>query len=539
MSKSQEQYLLSKSIYNLAEKYQNHASFDYPADVAKIQVESMVAKLSLLYEKLRYAVDYKEEHLLRRNALERILTRLMLYPPPEGSKQVTIGVIIIRELIRAGYLPNDTIPESVARNVEKILNRYLILKKLLPNSTDKKTRKELEKWIIQLSSVEIEAMLDPMSPEKTLLQNFYKYVKKNLVIERLNAPQRERDIQIFITCHRALLKSDNPMISFDLLQMYAPGWQKTDEHGLRELANTLEEIKYVIDQHLRSPLSQQLSISIHKPAVYFSILGDTLRQHARTCKSLLFDVDKFHKEIALICNDRYKKAKKKLKRSAINSIIYIFLTKIILAFVIEVPYDLIVLGEIAILPLISNIAFHPFLMLIIAFSTRVPNEKNTEVIIDGITRAVYGLKQETIVHQYKKSGSDSPSYIAVNAMYTILYAITYGLILVVLSKLGFNLASGFLFIFFLSLIAFFGIRIRHNARELLVIDRKENIISFLFNLFTLPLLRVGRWISVNSSRVNIFVFLFDYIIENPFKLVVQGIEAGVLYVRQKKEEIYQ
>ncbi|MFA4834081.1 MAG: hypothetical protein WC619_04540, partial [Patescibacteria group bacterium] len=44
-------------------------------EVQKIKVSEVISKMAFYYEKIRNSVDYKEENLLRKNAVERILKR--------------------------------------------------------------------------------------------------------------------------------------------------------------------------------------------------------------------------------------------------------------------------------------------------------------------------------------------------------------------------------------------------------------------------------------------------------------------------------
>ncbi|MBU0598288.1 hypothetical protein KKF61_04855, partial [Patescibacteria group bacterium] len=122
--------------------------------------------------------------------------------------------------------------------------------------------------------------------------------------------------------------------------------------------------------------------------------------------------------------------------------------------------------------------------------------------------------------------------------YLIAYIVTFGLIIWVLILLNFSIVSGFLFLLFLSVISFFGLRLRHNATELVVIKKRERIRIVLFDFFTMPILRAGSIISRNTSKVNIFMFLLDFIIEAPFKLLLETIEDWTSFQRQKKEEIF-
>ena len=45
-------------------------------EAAHVSVHSMVAAAASFYEKVRYLLDYREEHMIRRAAVERIVHRL-------------------------------------------------------------------------------------------------------------------------------------------------------------------------------------------------------------------------------------------------------------------------------------------------------------------------------------------------------------------------------------------------------------------------------------------------------------------------------
>lgn len=521
-------------MWNLAQTYSTEAKFTYPSDLPKIEVDRIVSKLALAYEKLRYAVDYREEHLVRRHAIERIIKRNFLW-----KKDLAVSArALIEELIRAGYVSNNYLPESKIEDVAHILYKYVTVINHLPQDNPELRRKSTN-WLLTISSVEIEYALISHTPQLKLLEQFYLFLKSHVVFEELPLDDREKDIQLFIAAHKSLLKSDLPTINYHLFHLYVPGWQQADDTLLRSFARDVASVQNMIDTNLRNSVSDQILRTIKKHSVYFSIIHELFSQKATELETLLFDIQKVENEVASICNNKYKSSRKKLRRSTVNSIIYVFLTKIILAFLIEVPYDLLVIGHINRVPLAANIFFHPFLMFLVASSTRIPTDKNTKKIIHEVKHLIYGVKSDKLLHRYKKSAEiGSSKYIISNIIYGILYLITFGIIISLLSRLGFNLASGLLFVFFLTVVSFFGIRIKNSARELQVLKKRENFISFIFDVLTLPLIRVGRWISINSSKINIFIFLFDYIIESPFKVLVRSIETGIFFIKEKKEELY-
>ena len=59
----------------------------------------------------------------------------------------------------------------------------------------------------------------------------------------------------------------------------------------------------------------------------------------------------------------------------------------------------------------------------------------------------------------------------------------------------------------------------------------------LVDFFSLPILRVGQWLSTSISRINIFIFIFDFIIEAPFKLFLNVLEEWFAFMKEKKEEL--
>ncbi len=75
------------------------------------------------------------------------------------------------------------------------------------------------------------------------------------------------------------------------------------------------------------------------------------------------------------------------------------------------------------------------------------------------------------------------------------------------------------------------------ARELIIIDRREGFLNLLLDFLSLPIVRMGHWFSVKMSKINVFVFLLDFIIEAPLKIVLEVVEDWFSFVREKKEEV--
>jgi hypothetical protein len=124
-----------------------------------------------------------------------------------------------------------------------------------------------------------------------------------------------------------------------------------------------------------------------------------------------------------------------------------------------------------------------------------------------------------------------------NGLYVLVLFVTLGLIIGVLRSFNFNVLSIFFFLFFLSLVAYFGLRIRNTKRELVVLESTRGFFGTLVDVLTLPIVRAGRWVALRAPRVNIFLFFFDFIIEAPFKAAIGIVESWLGFLREKREEI--
>ena len=136
--------------------------------VPYISFEQLTGRFGALYEKVRSLVDYKDYHVIRRNAIRRMLKRQLYIERKPNS-----GGALLRELVSSGYLPNNKVPEAKAINLQNIIRKWMAL--------------EREGLSINLSldfaSIEIEQFLFPDSLNDLLLNSFFKASLQALVYQ--------------------------------------------------------------------------------------------------------------------------------------------------------------------------------------------------------------------------------------------------------------------------------------------------------------------------------------------------------------------
>lgn len=94
-----------------------------------------------------------------------------------------------------------------------------------------------------------------------------------------------------------------------------------------------------------------------------------------------------------------------------------------------------------------------------------------------------------------------------------------------------------IFMFFLAFVSFFSIVVTKDVKNLIIVKKKESLLGFIGDIFYMPIIAVGKWLSEKASKLNFFIFIFDFIIEAPLKVLVEVVEDWTKYVRERKENM--
>jgi hypothetical protein len=502
-----------------------------------IRVSEVLGSIAFIYERIRNVIDYKGEHLLRRNAIERIIKRKIREKPTGEPKELALS--LIRELIWARYLRNDSIPKSKTEAVGKILAKYsLLLKRVSGQANDSKYANEWKDWLLGIASCEIEEALAPSLFYITAyVQAMFRWFKDNFEWEGSHLSPQVRDIQIFIAIHRSLPKSDEAMIRYHLLHLFYPQWKKADSQLLDEIAENLPKLREEIEDQLRHPVRFNLFRYIQKNTAPFQILRDVIDEDPKKAAVLIANPEKFEWKIREVCRRRYSQIRQKVNRGIIHSIVYIFVTKVLFAFILEFPYELYFLHRLAFIPITINAIIPPTLMFLIGLTIKTPNEANTERIIERIKSFVY--PQSEVKTPFSLTPIKRGQFLTTvfSVIYFLLFLLVFGGISLILFKLKFNVVSGMIFFVFLSLVLLFGFRVRFTASELMVTGEREGLLTHLFNNLSLPFLNLGVWLSQGLAQLNVFMILMDFLIEAPLKTIIAIVEEWTSFLRERREEV--
>lgn len=503
-----------------------------------MHVDEVASKVASFYEKIRTVLDWREEHLLRRAAIERVLKR-RLFLTKNGDE---IAEPLVLELIRSGHFPNDSIEEIKVDQVKNALNKYLYILENSPSETEK-LKVQLYDWLFDVAACEIEEILAPPLRQKALGEYMSELMSEKIEVAPTTLiypkiSEEEKQTQVFIACQKALFKLDSPIITYYLLQKKYHDWFNLAEPNLTKIAVNIYSIWKDIENELTHPLAEKFYKVCEKYDTAYLILGDILSENPSEAQKNISDPEVLETFVKKFYQQRLQKIKSKMTRAAVFSTISIFATKILVALAIEVPFDKYVLGQFNYQSLGFNILIPPLLMFFLVLTIKPPKKENLGRVIMEVIKIAYNRDGKDVyqIKPARKKGVIFGTVIALFYLFTFL--LSFGVIIWALDKLNFSILSMLIFLMFFSLIAFAGVKIRERAKELDMMEEKTGFLTFLIDSFSLPFLRVGKWLSHQWARYNVVVVLITAFIDMPFQLFTEFLEHWRTFLKEKKEEIH-
>jgi hypothetical protein len=490
----------------------------------KLHVSGIGSSISIAYEQLRIAAEYTEDHLLLERAIRRFLVRNLAFHHQRNLGE--IGEEVVIELTQAGYLRNSSVSVDTTLAITNYVNRYmaaysLIRKSHIPTETARG-------WILDILSVGITELLNPR-PELGVFTYFaYEHYlellpQSELITDPLDANRYE--ISLYVAVHRALLKSDLATIRYDLVRLYGH-----DPDRLPEFIQFNLDITDVF----YSKLTQRLRRAVSKYGAPLRVLQRILEDNPGIA-DVITDRTSFLAMYEQQTYTEYRAVRERLNRGLIKSVVFLLITKGIVGFGVEVPYDLLTVGSVSILPLGINLLFPPLYMATLRLGLRLPSIPNAQALQDYIDKTLYS--DELPLKPSLRSITRSMSAPA-KLLYAFIFLVPFAITVFVLSLLHFTGVQMIIFFIFLSAASFLGFRLSQTIRELEIVVQEVGFLAAMRDFFYLPFIVVGQWLSSKYARANIVGLFLDIIIEMPLKTVLRLIRQWLRFLNDRREQIY-
>lgn len=518
---------VSEQTQKLIQQYRAwYQSLQPKEGVATIHVDEVASKVAAFYEKIRGIIDWKEEHLLKRRAIERVLKRRLFSQLDLTNGNITQGSIaepLVLELIRGGHFPNDKIEETKIQEVQKAIDKYFFALK--------GAKLQLYTWLSGIAACEIEEILSPALKERALINYMFEMMRERIrlnegILKVGGITEQEKNVQVYIAVQRALFKLDAPVISYELLKHYYPDWTEQNIYSIKEK----------VEKDLNHPLADKFYQICEKYDTPYLLLGDVL---AKNPQEEISNPEKLESLITEAYNKRVKTLKSRLGRAAFYATLSIFLTNVVSLWLIEVPFNKWVTGYFFnFFAMGVDVFFPTLLMFVLVVTIRPPKKENLAGVLMEVMKIVYE-KERKDVYEIKTFPKRSLILEAiVKFFYFLGFCVILGLIIFGLYKVNFPPLSYLIFIVFLSLIAFAGAKIRQRGKELQVVEEKETFFHFFIDPFAVPVVQLGKWLTLKWKKYNIIAVFFSALIDMPFTIFVEFLEQWRYFLKEKKEEIH-
>ena len=533
---------LSDSIKKLVEINKTASQKNLPqSETEVIIVDEVAARVASFYERIRGIVDWREEHVLRKTAIERVLKRRMLFKKglllesdgEDASEQ------FLKELVRGGHFPNGTIPISKIEETRNVINKYVFIleKGLVSGGKDKA---KLENWFMQMASYEIEITLDPHEKEIGLImfmtEDLLGRIKLREEDEKIIG-EDELKLQVHVAVHRALFKMDDAVVSYHLFERLYRDWHTPSEPTLLHVAAHILEVRDVITRTLKHPLAENFYKAAERYDTPYLILGDVISKNPQGFEEVAEVPDKLDVKINEAYKARLARLKGRIRRAAFYSTVSIFLTKVLTVLALELPIDKYLQGSFNYTAISVSVLVPPLLMVFLINTVKVTSNDNFEKVKGEVKALISGGERSAhYVALPKRQRFFAKAFFKL--FYLASFLLSFGLILWFLWRFSFGPFSIIVFLFFISLVAFAGTKIQQRGRELMIGEVKTGFIFGMLDFFFLPVIEVGRWSSRQLVRYNAIIFIFNFLIETPIQVFVEFFEQWRTFLKEKKEEIH-
>jgi hypothetical protein len=251
------------------------------------------------------------------------------------------------------------------------------------------------------------------------------------------------------------------------------------------------------------------------------------------------DEEKFDEVANLVLHEQLTKMRGRLATATARSLLYVFLTKMFIVLIIEGPLEKIFGGKSNFMTLAINVALPVMIMWFLTLRIKIPGRKEQDHLKEAAKDIVFRFDEErredAMIHSLKQGGTPI-LLVMFYTFYLFLFAVIFSLIIGGLYKIGFSFVSIGIFLFFLSLVTFFAFRIQQTVQVYTYKPRLKGG-YVLIELVMLPVVTLGGYLSQGVSRLNFLVFVFDFVLESPYKIILHFLDKWFSFLSAKKDEV--
>lgn len=493
-----------------------------------IHIPSVGSVISTAYEQLRNASEYTEGDLLQQRAIRRYLKRVLSFHTKSSTTK--LGEELVAELTQSEYLPNDHVTKAelkvISNYIRDYYGAYWDYAAIEPSAD---ARACFQRWMLDVLAVRCEQTLQ--SHVRQLLfahlavTYFHQRIKPSRIMKHDEAISVEDTPSVlYIAVQRALLKSDDATIRAALVDSY-----KHDIANVNKFAEFNSKLDMLFEA--KTTVTATRIVSKNGAAMRFIYSGFFKKDAGLTAQSLK-SPEALDQSLHRHIEEEYKELDRKLDIGILRSVIFLLITKGIVGFAIEVPYDIMVYGIILWMPFFVNLLFPSIFIALNRLTLSRPIDRNTTAVISQATEIIFGDPSKVRIKFQKDTSS-----VLFNSLYAVVFLAVFAGLTWLLYIIQFNIVQGIIFFTFLSTAAFLAFRLGRQINEIEAVNTPQGSISLLRDIIYMPFIYVGQQISYRYAKINIVATVLDILIELPLKTILRLVRQWTLFLNAKKDEL--
>ena len=538
---------LRNEITFVANKYGKEMSLKQQTGGPKIHVDEIASGVAKFYEQIRKIIDWKDDNALRRGAIERILKRRLLPKMVtgvfKGEDTFQLAKTITEELIRGGHLPNDEIPESRVPVVAECLKKYLYFLKYSIKQygiTNVKKGSAQTTFIIETAACEVEEVLARPIKEHGIIDAMSKIMSDKIRVspEGFLSEDEKRDL-VRISVQRELYHLDNNYIVYMYMRRKYPNWGNLSSEELLWFAKNLLTIKEASERYVNSKTCKKFDEITAQFSAIFILLDDVLddlKDHPEMIEEKINDKAFLLSSIREHYENRRTTLQRRLRNTAIFSTLSVFISNWATFYLIEVPVARLFYEEFNLLATIIDFLLPALVMFLLVIFIKPPQEDNLEKVLDASRDLLYQNPKSEKFDIKMKEEIPALGRFFVTLFYimaTILLFVGIGYVFYI-AKLP--MTSVIYDTFTIAITFYAALGVRKKSKELQVSnDRKLG--EFLFDVFTVPVAKVGGFLSSKWKEYNVVAIFTNYLVEVPLVAILDFTEMWSKFIKERKAEI--
>ena len=460
------------------------------------------------YEKLRNIVGFQEESVWRRYAIERIIKRKLFF-----SVQNTLNVQdLVEELVLANYISESQATAETITRIDSSIRKYVRAYDAFKPKGKHTAKNEIQRWFLGIMAVEIEDALSLLDHDQALVECMVKELSNRLGSSFRQISQTDRDFLLLMAVCHTLLKAKHEVVAYFIIKRLHPEWLSIPTYTTSQ-SDEVWTLRDLLVRYERSSFYSQVTRVVKPYSVVFTVFDEVLKKHYGK-------IDQLREKTRTVIHEIYNTLQRKVKRQLWHSFVYLFLTKLILVFLIEIPYDLWQHGFLRYAQVGINVAAPIFLLFVLTIGIRVGSEANTSLLIEEVYKLMTDDKSdlESIVKPHLERSLSR--MVLFKFLLIVGYGATYGGMIYLLLRYDFSIVGGFFFVLFITLVTYLAVRIRFITERFQVVTVRGSVGRGILYFFALPMLMSGKWVIQRFSKYNIILLIFDLLFEAPYKTLV-------------------